>query len=112
MPTFEVRFEAVSGAEELDPRLLALPGSVLASRYAVGEIIGMGKVGVVYRARHLGLDRPVAVKVLRLGHTAAEENHFRCEAEMAARLDHPNCVRLYECATHDGLCFIVMARLG
>jgi WD40 repeat protein/thiol-disulfide isomerase/thioredoxin len=70
----------------------------------LGEL-GRGGMGVVYRARHVGLNRLVALKMIRAGALADEQeiSRFRSEAEAVARLQHPNIVQVYEVGEQVGL---------
>lgn len=72
----------------------ALVGSVLDGKYRVAQMIGHGGMGAVYEARHLGTERPVAVKVLLSALLRSSEalERFRREAKAAGRLRHPNIV--------------------
>ncbi len=73
--------------------------------YEVLGVLGQGGMGVVYKARQLGLGRIVALKmILHAEHAGAEERRrFRAEAEAVARLQQPNIVQIHEVGEHKGL---------
>jgi serine/threonine-protein kinase len=78
----------------MHPASDTLVDQVLDGTYRLGARIGEGGMGAVYAARHLGTDRPVAIKVLLpevVGNPRAVER-FRREARAAGRLRHPNVV--------------------
>ena len=81
----------------------------LAPRYADLAEIGSGGMGIVFRAHDVHLDRPVAIKVLvpELA-TAAGAARFRREAQILARLSHPNIVPVHAADEVDGLFYYVM----
>jgi DNA-binding beta-propeller fold protein YncE len=93
------------GALGTDPRL----GSELAG-YRIEALIGRGGMGVVYRAHDLALDRPVALKVL--SPELAEDERFRqrflLESRLAAALDHPSIVPVYDAGEARGELYIAM----
>jgi serine/threonine protein kinase len=89
-----------------------LPSSLIALRYSIQDVLGRGGMATVYRARHLGLDRDVALKVLPpppAGTSSRDLARFEREARTAARLDHPGCVRVVDFgACADGTRYLAM----
>lgn len=82
----------------------------LGDDYELLEEIGAGGFGRVYRVRDLGLEREVAMKVLHPALTAdaAVAERFRREAQLAARLRHPNIVSIYDIMGRAGLQWYTM----
>jgi hypothetical protein len=77
--------------------------------YELLEEIARGGMGIVYKARHLALDRLVALKMIRARHATAEDlTRFHIEAEAAARLQHPNVVQIYEFGDSGGQPFLAL----
>jgi serine/threonine protein kinase len=72
--------------------------------YSVGDVLGRGGMGVVYKARRLRLNRPVAVKMMLNGRFAGppELARFQREAETLAALEHPHIVRIYDVGESGG----------
>lgn len=100
----------VVGAPTVDP----LVGYTLDDKYRLEERLGIGGMGTVYRARHLLIDRPVAVKVLnqRFVEDEAARTRFRREARAAGRLQHTNAVTVTDFGESvDGYVYLVMELL-
>jgi len=102
--------DAQSTSSATDPFL----GRTLDDKYLVEEPVGAGGMGAVYRARHLSMDRPVAIKFLhqRLVEDEAARNRFQAEARAAVKLCHPNAVSVTDFGqTSEGVHYIVMELL-
>ncbi|HEX6665569.1 MAG TPA: protein kinase [Solirubrobacterales bacterium] len=84
-------------------------GSELAG-YRIDELIARGGMGVVYRATHLGLERPVALKVIarELADRDGFRERFLRESRLAARLDHPSVVPILDSREVDGELIVAM----
>ncbi|MEP6954929.1 MAG: serine/threonine-protein kinase [Solirubrobacteraceae bacterium] len=83
-------------------------GSIFAG-YEVESLVGVGGIGMLYRARQLRLDRPVALKLVEpaMARDPVIRERLRREARAVAALDHPNVVPLYEAGEQDGTVYIV-----
>jgi tetratricopeptide (TPR) repeat protein/predicted Ser/Thr protein kinase len=78
--------------------------------YEVEAMLGRGGMGVVYKARHVALNRTVALKMLLGGvySSGHERARFQREAESVAGLRHGNIVQVYDVGNHDGWPFFTM----
>ncbi|MBZ5713445.1 serine/threonine-protein kinase [Nannocystis pusilla] len=96
--------------EAPDPLL----GHTLADRYRLEKVIGHGGMGTVYRAEHVVIRKPVAVKVLDAAHSErrVEVQRFLNEARAASKIRHEHVVDITDFgSTDDGLVFLVMEYL-
>ncbi|MFE5375344.1 serine/threonine-protein kinase [Streptomyces mirabilis] len=80
---------------------------LLADRYELQELLGRGAMGEVWRACDHLLGRPVAVKLLH-AEEAEDAERFRLEAQIGARLNHPNVVGMYDFGSHHDQPHLVM----
>ncbi|CAN5177266.1 hypothetical protein BH23VER1_BH23VER1_33950 [soil metagenome] len=77
--------------------------------YEIGDCLGRGGMGVVYQARQKSLNRPVAIKILAPEREAspAFAERFAAEAEMLARLSHPNIVTIHDFGESGGYFYLL-----
>lgn len=78
--------------------------------YRIAESIGKGGTSVVYRAEHVRLERKAALKLLAPGLGEADfRDRFLRESKLAASLDHPSIVPVFDAGEQDGVLYIAMA---
>jgi WD40 repeat protein/tRNA A-37 threonylcarbamoyl transferase component Bud32 len=104
--------EGKSAPRKQDPEAVPaiLPAPKQVGDYDILAEVGRGGMGVVYKARHRGLHRLVALKMVLAGEFASptQELRFRLEAELAARVQHPNIVQVYEIGSYEGRPFLAL----
>ncbi len=98
-------------SDQTDP---TLPGSLFAGKYRVEKILGQGGMGMVLAARHLGLDEPVAIKVLlpAMMQVPGMVERFTREARASAKIKNDHVVHVTDVdALPSGVPYMVMERL-
>ncbi len=87
---------------------IAMPG------YEIHETLGTGEIATVYHARHINLDRDVAIKVMDplLGSDPTFSESFKREARISAGFKHPHIVQVYDVDSLDGVNYLVMEYIG
>ncbi len=100
----------VALGESPDAPALPRPSESLFGDYQLMEEISRGGMGVVYRARQISLNRPVALKMISEGAQSSPSAvaRFQIEAEAAAQLNHPNIVPVFETGVYSGRRFLSM----
>jgi len=83
-------------------------GTRMGEHHQIAALLGSGGMGHVYRARHLGLDRDDAIKVLKAGADPQADARLVLEAQRAARLSHPNICTVYHVGREQGRAYLVM----
>ncbi len=102
--------ESATAGEKGDPII----GMTINNRFLVTSKIGAGGMGAVYRARQVGMNRDVAIKVLLRELTENETvlRRFHLEALAVSKLKHPNTIQIFDFGeTEDGLLYIAMELL-
>lgn len=94
--------------EPATPPVLELEAGTRIGRFALGEELGAGATGVVFRARDPELGRDVALKLLHYRAGAGDEEHLLREARAMAKLAHPHLVPVYEVGRWEGSIFVAM----
>ena len=86
------------------------PGTILAGRYEILQLLGQGGMGAVYKALDRELERPVALKVIlpELASNPAIAQRFKQELLLARKVTHKNVIRIYDIGEAAGLKFITM----
>jgi hypothetical protein len=104
VPTPSVRARLASDADGL------APGTVLAARYRVVNLVGQGGMGEVYRADDLTLGQPVALKFLprTIDPHSDRFARFLAEVRTARQVSHPNVCRVYDIVQSEGRTFLAM----
>jgi CHASE2 domain-containing sensor protein len=97
-------------AEVLGPDHGRLAATAIIAGYRIEEQIGRGGMGVVYRADQLALERSVAIKLIasERARDPVFRARFEAESKLAASIEHPNVIPVYEAGEDDGLLFIAM----
>jgi eukaryotic-like serine/threonine-protein kinase len=98
---------------DLSPAELQALQAAVTGRYVVERELGRGGMGIVYLARDIALDRPVAIKLLPPTiATSAQRERFLQEARTAARLAHPHIVPIHAVEQRGDLVFFVMGYIA
>jgi CHASE2 domain-containing sensor protein len=108
----ELRDRFAAGDAGVIGPLLARPVGVtsIVAGYRIEELLARGGMGVVYRATQLALERPVAIKLIAPERAADPvfRSRFALESRIAAAIEHPHVIPVYETGDDDGLLFIAM----
>jgi serine/threonine-protein kinase len=87
-----------------------LPQGAVVAGCRVEGVVGRGGMGVVYRATQLSLERPVALKAIapELAGDATFRERFKRESRIAASIEHPNVIPVYEAGEGEGMLYLIM----
>lgn len=100
----------LSRQEEPDEADISV-GRIFAQKYEILSLLGRGGMSVVYRARHVGMNKIVALKIMQL-HLTRDDNsirRFKQEAQTASKLNHQGIIKVHDCGEGDnGMPYLVM----
>jgi serine/threonine protein kinase len=87
-----------------------LPADSTFAGYRIDGLLARGGMGVVYRATDLGLERPVALKLIssELSGNSGFRRRFEAESKVAASLEHPNVIPIFSAGEHEGVLYLAM----
>ncbi len=97
-------------AVDRERHALDLPGGAVFAGCRIEGVISRGDMGVVYRAEELALQRPVALKLILPEYSKDERfrERFRRESRIAAAIDHPNVIPIFDAGDEHGVLYIMM----
>src|SRR3954452_16725334 len=109
-PSAAARRRVPRAADLIPSRCIMLSAGSRLGAYEIGNLLGAGGMGEVYRARDTRLGREVAIKVLPADRLIDDHHRRRFvqEAQSASALNHPHIVTIYEIESADGAEFIAM----
>jgi serine/threonine protein kinase len=92
-------------AQNLD---INVPDTV--GRCKVEKLLGSGAMGYVFKAKHMTLNIPIAIKILKKQYSSYKtySDRFIREAQVAAKLNHQNIIRVYDCGYENNLLYLIM----
>jgi hypothetical protein len=105
-------FKARTDSSTPPPADFAIPKTL--GHYRIDGVLGEGGMGVVLKGSHLTLDRQAAIKLMKPSLAANPEfaARFMREARIAAALEHPNLVTVYDAAQENGLLYMALRFMG
>lgn len=97
----------VDPLQSLESQLI---GRTIAGKYRVDSLLGEGGMAQVFKSTHLGLDRPVVIKIMHSGLPSMDTamKRFEQECKVTARIDHPNVVSVFDVGALDRRPYLVM----
>lgn len=113
MQAFHIGPTHMNPASPDEKPISAFASGTMVGVYRMEEELGRGGMGVVYKAVHTGLNKPVAIKVMGIAFSGNEQAIARLmsEGRTLAKLQHPNVVSVTDCGEFNGLPYLVLEYL-